>query len=85
MNIRILSEKYFNIAMLWAVLLILVIPVGIANVYLGYVLGESPCTLCWYERFGMITIGFLGLFMVVMVRSLSTLPLSSYVQLMVST
>lgn len=65
MNIRILSEKYFNIAMLWAVLLILVIPVGIANVYLGYVLGESPCTLCWYERFGMITIGFLGLFMVV--------------------
>lgn len=51
--------------MLWAVMLILVIPVGIANVYLGYVLGESPCTLCWFERFGMISIGFLGLFMVV--------------------
>lgn len=65
MNIRFLNEKGFNLAMLWAVMLILVIPVGIANVYLGYILGESPCTLCWFERFGMITIGFLGLFMVV--------------------
>ena len=42
-----------------AVLLILAIPVGIANIYLGYVVGESPCTLCWFERIGMILIGVL--------------------------
>lgn len=45
-----------------AVLLILVIPVGIANVYLGYVKGESPCLLCGHERYGMILVGILGLF-----------------------
>jgi disulfide bond formation protein DsbB len=60
-----LNEKRFNVAMLIAVLLILVIPVGLANFYLGYYLGESPCTLCWFERFCMISVGFLGLFMVV--------------------
>lgn len=64
LNIRCLGEKEFNVAMLIAVLLILVVPVGLANFYLGYYKGESPCTLCWFERFGMISVGFLGLFMV---------------------
>ena len=45
-----------------AIMLILVIPVGIANVWLGYVVGESPCVLCWWERIGMILVGLLGLF-----------------------
>lgn len=36
------------------------IPVGIANIYLGFVLRESPCTLCGYERFGMVVIATLG-------------------------
>ncbi len=51
--------------MLIAVLLILVVPVGLANfISTGYYKGESPCTLCWFERFGMISVGFLRLFMV---------------------
>lgn len=56
------SEKNFNALMATAVMLILVIPVGIANVWLGYVVGESPCVLCWWERIGMILVGLLGLF-----------------------
>lgn len=55
-------QKRFNLLMTTAVLLILAIPVGIANIYLGYVVGESPCTLCWFERIGMILIGVLGIF-----------------------
>lgn len=58
----IFSERNFNFFMATAVLLILVIPVGIANIYLGYFIGESPCTLCWNERIGMIIIGILGIF-----------------------
>lgn len=54
------SEKNFNALVATEVLLILAIPVGIANVVLGYVFGESPCTLCWFERTGMILIGVLG-------------------------
>ncbi|MBF0985163.1 MAG: disulfide bond formation protein B, partial [Campylobacter sp.] len=56
------SEKNFNALMATAIMLILVIPVGIANVWLGYVVGESPCVLCWWERIGMILVGLLGLF-----------------------
>lgn len=65
MNIRILDNKNFTFMMALCSLLVLAIPVGIANMYLGYVLGESPCTLCWNERIGMVTFGVLALFMVV--------------------
>ena len=44
------SEKNFNLLIATEVLLILAIPVGIANVVLGYIIGESPCTLCWFEN-----------------------------------
>jgi disulfide bond formation protein, dsbB family len=47
------NEKNFDFVMATAVLLMLAIPVGIANIYLGYVIGEGPCTLCWWERIGM--------------------------------
>ncbi len=57
------TEKSFNWIMTTAVLLVLAIPVGIANLYLGFYIGESPCTLCWFERIGMIVIGTLGIFM----------------------
>lgn len=59
-----LTEKNFTLIMTTAVLLILVIPVGIANVWLGYFKGESPCLLCGHERYGMILVGILGLFIV---------------------
>lgn len=60
---NLLNEKIFNIIMTTAVLLILVIPVGLACVYLGFYKGESPCLLCGHERFGMILVGILGIFM----------------------
>ena len=61
---KLLTEKNFNIVMTTAVLIILVVPVGMANLYLGFVKGESPCLLCGHERLGMIIVGILGLFMV---------------------
>ena len=48
------NEANFNFIVAVATLLIIAVPVGVANVYLGYVLGESPCTSCAYERFGMV-------------------------------
>lgn len=60
----LLTQKNFNILMATAVILILVIPVGIANVYLGLYKGESPCLFCGHERFGMVLVGLLGLFMI---------------------
>lgn len=61
---KIFNESVFNWVVTIAVFLILALPVGIANIYLGYILGESPCTSCAYERFGMVVVGALGLFMV---------------------
>ncbi|AJC86798.1 disulfide bond formation protein B [Campylobacter sp. RM16704] len=55
------NDQYFYLFMTTAVLLILAIPVGFANMYLGYFHNESPCTLCWFERIGMIVIGVLGM------------------------
>ncbi|MGP1579467.1 MAG: disulfide bond formation protein B [Wolinella sp.] len=60
---KYLTEANFNLVMATAVLLVLAIPVGIANLYLGYVVGEGPCTLCGHERFGMVLVGILGVFM----------------------
>lgn len=56
------NDQYFYLFMTTAILLILAIPVGFANMYLGYFHNESPCTLCWFERIGMIVIGILGMF-----------------------
>ncbi|BCX80079.1 disulfide bond formation protein B [Campylobacter sp. 19-13652] len=41
---------------------IFALPVGIANFIFGYVLGDSPCTLCWGQRQSMIYIGVAVLF-----------------------
>lgn len=56
-----LNQKMFNFIMATAVLLVLAIPVGIANLYLGYIIGEGPCTLCWQERIGMVVTGVAGI------------------------
>lgn len=58
-----LNQKSFNFMMATAVLLVLVVPVGIANFYLGYIIGEGPCTLCWQERIGMVVTGVAGILM----------------------
>ncbi len=56
------NKKNYNVVMTLAVLLILIIPVGIANIVLGYFVNESPCTLCWWERMCMILVGVMGIF-----------------------
>lgn len=50
--------------MCWAGFLIIILPVGIANLVFGYMLGDSPCTLCWGQREAMIFIGVMALFIV---------------------
>lgn len=55
------KNKTINFILASAVLLIMAIPVGIANLYLGYVVGEGPCTLCWNERIGMVIVGVAGI------------------------
>lgn len=62
--VSLLTEKNFNLVMTTAVAIILIVPVGMACVYLGFIKGESPCLLCGHERFGMVAVGVLGLFMV---------------------
>ena len=57
MNLRWMNSQSFSTVIAVCSLLVLAIPVGIANMYLGYVVGESPCTLCWNERIGMVTFG----------------------------
>lgn len=56
------TKNNYNLIMALAVLLILVIPVGVANVILGYIVNESPCTLCWWQRIAMILVGVMGIF-----------------------
>lgn len=58
------NEINFNWLVTLAALLIIAIPVGVANIYLGFMLGESPCTSCSFERFGMVVVGGLALLMV---------------------
>lgn len=56
------SEKVFNLALASAALLVMAGPVGIATIYLGFIHGESPCTLCGFERFGMVVVAIVALF-----------------------
>ncbi|OPA71820.1 dihydroneopterin aldolase [Campylobacter pinnipediorum subsp. caledonicus] len=58
------KTKFFYSLMCLAGFLIIALPVGIANFYFGYVLGDSPCILCWGQREAMIFIGVMALFIV---------------------
>ena len=53
----------------WGGLLIVLLPVGIANLILGYLMGDSPCTLCWGQREQMAFIGVVALFILKTVES----------------
>ncbi|MCR8685446.1 disulfide bond formation protein DsbI [Campylobacter ureolyticus] len=61
---EIKKTKLFYALMCLAGFLIILLPVGIANFYFGYVLKDSPCTLCWGQREAMIFIGVIALFIV---------------------
>ena len=56
------KAKTFYDLICWGGLLIVLLPVGIANVILGYFMGDSPCTLCWGQRQEMAYIGVVALF-----------------------
>ncbi|OKL51975.1 hypothetical protein BSZ39_12650 [Bowdeniella nasicola] len=56
------SAGTFNFAVATAAALIMLIPVGMATVWLGIIKGESPCILCGQERFGMVLIALSALF-----------------------
>ena len=58
------KAKTFYDLLCWGGLLIVLLPVGIANIILGYFMGDSPCTLCWGQRQQMAYIGVTALFMV---------------------
>ena len=58
------KAKTFYDIICWGGLLIVLLPVGIANIVLGYFMGDSPCTLCWGQRQNMAYIGVVALFMV---------------------
>ncbi|WP_299549523.1 disulfide bond formation protein B [uncultured Helicobacter sp.] len=58
------KAKNFYTLMCLAGFLIILLPVGIANIVFGYMLGDSPCTLCWGQRQAMIYIGVIAFFII---------------------
>lgn len=58
------QSKLFYTLMCLAGFFILLFPVGIANLVLGYMMGDSPCSSCWGQRQSMIFIGLMALFIV---------------------
>lgn len=58
------KTKFFYFLMCLAGFLIILLPVGIANLIFGYILADSPCTSCWGQRESMIFIGVAALFIV---------------------
>lgn len=58
------DEKYlFNLFAI-AGLALVALPVGIACIILGFGMGDSPCIMCWHERFFMVSISFTALLIV---------------------
>ncbi|WP_460169574.1 disulfide bond formation protein B [Campylobacter concisus] len=47
------EKRFFNLFAL-AALALIALPVGIAYLILGFGMGDSPCIMCWHERFCMI-------------------------------
>ncbi|AJC85408.1 DsbB-related disulfide oxidoreductase [Campylobacter peloridis] len=58
------KTKFFYFLMCMAGFLVILMPVGTANLIFGYMLGDSPCTSCWGQRESMIFIGVAALFIV---------------------
>ncbi|POB13380.1 disulfide bond formation protein B [Halobacteriovorax sp. DA5] len=55
------SERFYNIVALASMALI-ILPVGIACLILGFGLGDNPCILCWQERAILIFVTLTTLF-----------------------
>ncbi|WP_331775045.1 disulfide bond formation protein B [Sulfurospirillum sp. 1612] len=57
------TSRFYTLISL-AVIGIIALPVGIANIVFGYMLGDSPCTSCWSLRITMIVIATSALFII---------------------
>ncbi len=55
------SERFYNVVALASMALI-ILPVGIACVILGFGLGDNPCILCWQERVALMFVTLTTLF-----------------------
>ena len=55
---------FFYFLLCTAAAIVFLLPVGIANMVFGYILGDSPCTLCWGQRIAMIFIALCAFFIV---------------------
>ncbi len=64
MNAEFKEAKTFYFLMCLAGFALILLPVGIANIVFGYMMGDSPCTLCWGQREAMVFIGVMALFIV---------------------
>ncbi|MGG7049201.1 MULTISPECIES: disulfide bond formation protein B [unclassified Campylobacter] len=58
------DEKWFFNLFALAALALVALPVGIACIILGFGMGDSPCIMCWHERFCMVAISFVALLVV---------------------
>lgn len=57
-----MRRDVFYLLLACAVLAIVVVPVGSAVFWLGFVHGDSPCVLCWAQRTAMVLVALMGLF-----------------------
>ncbi|WP_121021804.1 disulfide bond formation protein B [Helicobacter vulpis] len=55
------TRKFYFLFSL-AIIGIVSLPVGIGNLVLGFIYGDSPCIQCWAERQSMVYVGLAGLF-----------------------
>ena len=51
-----------EVVLAFAVLALVVGPIGTAVFVLGFVQGDSPCILCWAQRTAMVLVAVAGLF-----------------------
>lgn len=58
------DERLFFNMFAAAALALVALPVGIACVVLGFGMGDSPCIMCWHERFCMVAISMVSLLIV---------------------
>jgi hypothetical protein len=61
--VRPLSQDGLRAVLAALVIVLIVVPVG-GGVWLGVVLGEAPCILCWSQRTSMVLMALAGLFVV---------------------
>lgn len=54
-------QRFYNIVSLASMALV-ILPIGVASVVLGFGLGDNPCILCWQERAVMMFISLTTLF-----------------------